>query len=373
MNKSVNPLALPEALHFLLPSSQNLIQSYLSIAKSSQTVYNNNKRASRDNPASQDNPTSQDDTASWNGQQPAPKSIREPKRLPKTRRFVMKYKVLLMGNNKSTIDDLFLRTSDVFECQSTSNRFDDIASHLKHFLPHIVIYCMSNETRETMSQLITIKRDKVQRRTPFAIVATQEDCDEFRKMSADTADLELVKPITALQIADRVINYLRRNFSFSEEDPKPAPVSTIIRSAEDEKKQAILNNIDSLFADSKSDGRKHILVVDDDFRMLKLIKRYLEDRYDVATAINGGVALKFLRNKMTDLILLDYEMPDENGPAVLEKLRDNPLTSDIPVVFLTGINDRKKIQQVLALKPQGYLLKPIDHDKLLDAIKTIIG
>ena len=119
--------------------------------------------------------------------------------------------------------------------------------------------------------------------------------------------------------------------------------------------------------------RKHILVVDDDFRMLKLIKRYLDDSYDIATAINGKVALKFLESKMTNLILLDYEMPGENGPEVLEKLRANPVTNQIPVIFLTGINDRKKIQQVLALKPQGYLLKPIDHDKLVEAIENTIG
>ena len=66
-------------------------------------------------------------------------------------------------------------------------------------------------------------------------------------------------------------------------------------------------------------------------------------------------------------------MPEENGPAVLEKLRANPVTSSIPVIFLTGINDRKKIQQVLALKPQGYLLKPIDHDKLVATIEETIG
>lgn len=81
--------------------------------------------------------------------------------------------------------------------------------------------------------------------------------------------------------------------------------------------------------------------------MLKLIKRYLDDSYDIATAINGKVALKFLESKMTNLILLDYEMPGENGPAILEKLRGNPSTAQIPVIFLTGINDRKKSSRCL--------------------------
>ena len=60
----------------------------------------------------------------------------------------------------------------------------------------------------------------------------------------------------------------------------------------DAQTQTILDNIDSLFSVMPANERKHILVVDDDFRMLKLIKRYLDDSYDIATAINGKVALK---------------------------------------------------------------------------------
>lgn len=282
----------------------------------------------------------------------------------------MRYKVLLVGNNKATIEDMFLHANSILECQSASSRFDDIVCHLKYFQPHVLVYCMHNETRDTMSQLITIKHTKLERKTPFFLVATQEDCDEMRKLSADFAEVNLIKPITALQIAEKITEYMKRNFNIQEEE---APAAVPLVSAEHQQTQELLDNIDSLFEDAPINNRKHILVVDDDFRMLKLIKRYLDDTYDIATAINGKVALKFLETKMTNLILLDYEMPGENGPAILEKLRANPATSSIPVIFLTGINDRKKIQQVLALKPQGYLLKPIDHDKLVHAIEETIG
>ena len=99
---------------------------------------------------------------------------------------------------------------------------------------------------------------------------------------------------------------------------------------------------------------------------------HLKD-YDVATAISGKVALQFLEDNKTDLILLDYEMPKENGAEVLRKIRANEQTKDLPVVFLTGIADRKKIQEVLLLEPQGYLLKPINRVKLLETIEKIIG
>ena len=66
-------------------------------------------------------------------------------------------------------------------------------------------------------------------------------------------------------------------------------------------------------------------------------------------------------------------MPEENGTVILEQLHQNEATKDIPVVFLTGVTEREKIQKALALKPQGYLLKPIDQDKLITTIEKCIG
>lgn len=107
--------------------------------------------------------------------------------------------------------------------------------------------------------------------------------------------------------------------------------------------------------------------------MLKMLKEQLREDYDVATAVSGKIAMKFLERKKTNLILLDYEMPEENGPAVLEKLRANDATKDVPVIFLTGVSEREKIQEALALKPQSYLLKPVDREKLLNAITKFVG
>ena len=84
------------------------------------------------------------------------------------------------------------------------------------------------------------------------------------------------------------------------------------------------------------------------------------------------LAMKFLENKKTDLILLDYEMPGESGPDVFRILRENKSTRKVPIVFLTGVDDMQKVQEVLKLKPQGYLLKPIDHDKLISTIEGLL-
>ena len=71
-----------------------------------------------------------------------------------------------------------------------------------------------------------------------------------------------------------------------------------------------------------------------------------------------------------DLVLLDYEMPVTNGPKVLEMLRSESDSGSIPVMFLTGKNDRDSVMSVLDLKPVDYLLKTIDKKSLKAKLDT---
>ncbi len=116
-----------------------------------------------------------------------------------------------------------------------------------------------------------------------------------------------------------------------------------------------------------------ILVIDDDARLLRTVHRLLEEDYQVAVATSGNAGRKYLEKNTAELILLDYMMPDENGVEVLNSLRAWDKTKDIPVVFLTGLNDKKKIMECLALHPAGYIIKPVEREGLLAKIRAILG
>ena len=103
--------------------------------------------------------------------------------------------------------------------------------------------------------------------------------------------------------------------------------------------------------------KKHILVVDDDPVMLRTIKSWLSERYQVTMVNSGMNAITFLGKNRPDLILVDYEMPVCSGPQALEMIRSESATSSIPVMFLTAKGDRESVTKVLTLKPEGYLLK----------------
>ncbi len=114
--------------------------------------------------------------------------------------------------------------------------------------------------------------------------------------------------------------------------------------------------------------RKNILLVDDDSTFLKMVKGWLSAKYRVTIVTSGVQALMYVADNTPDLILLDYEMPVTSGPQVLEMIRSEAKVDSIPVIFLTGKGDRESVLKVLALKPDGYLLKSMEQPKLVAAI-----
>lgn len=114
--------------------------------------------------------------------------------------------------------------------------------------------------------------------------------------------------------------------------------------------------------------RKSILVVDDDSDFLTIMEHWLKNTYTVDGVQSGAKALNYLMTKHPDLILLDYEMPYIDGYEAMEKIRNNPLTARIPIIFLTGINERESVMRVIKHKPDGYLLKNMRKSELLDLL-----
>ena len=111
-----------------------------------------------------------------------------------------------------------------------------------------------------------------------------------------------------------------------------------------------------------------ILVIDDSAVVLTVVKEILGSRYRVRTAQSAKEAYKKLEKKIPDLILLDLEMPEINGFDFLEKKLSTAAWKDIPVIFLTGIDDRKKEEKALELGAVEYILKPISEGILIKRV-----
>lgn len=292
----------------------------------------------------------------------------------------MKYRVLLMGNNKMVINEFFTYMDFSFECFSTSDRYDDVINHVKYIHPDALIYCLYGENPDDLKRFVNVERKIAAERIPIVIVGDAEECDQFERI-APTMEVNIFRrPLSSQRLEEAIIKLLKEKRPESVREKRSVTVTEstlktedVMRVAEELLAQLAKEEEKEKKLREAAEKKKHILVVDDDSSVLKLMKSYLVERYDVATAISGKIALKFLEAKKTDMVLLDYEMPEENGAEVLAKIRENPATQNLPVVFLTGVTDRKKIMEVLAMKPQGYLTKPIDMEKLSSTIKGVLG
>lgn len=121
-------------------------------------------------------------------------------------------------------------------------------------------------------------------------------------------------------------------------------------------------------------NKGQILAVDDTPANLKVISETLHNAgYTVATAIDGDRALKRLQHYQPDLILLDIQMPGIDGFETCRRLKADPQTQHIPVIFITALSDAINKVKGLEIGGVDYITKPFDHTELLARIKVHIN
>jgi DNA-binding LytR/AlgR family response regulator len=118
---------------------------------------------------------------------------------------------------------------------------------------------------------------------------------------------------------------------------------------------------------------KHILIVEDEILIAKQLKKILvQNEYDkVSIAISYEGALDIIATQNTDLVLLDIKISGEKTGIDIAK--DLNQRYNIPFIFLTSFNDSKTLEHVLALKPVGYINKPINRFTLISTINLFFN
>ena len=117
-------------------------------------------------------------------------------------------------------------------------------------------------------------------------------------------------------------------------------------------------------------SKPRLLVVDDDPINLKTLIGLLEQEFELAAAINGKVGLQAAERTVPDLILLDITMPDMDGYAVLQELKQRETTRDIPVIFITGLNSAEDEAKGLEQGASDYISKPFNPTVVKARVNT---
>ncbi len=119
-------------------------------------------------------------------------------------------------------------------------------------------------------------------------------------------------------------------------------------------------------------SKKCILAVDDTAVILTRISNTLGNDYDVITVNSGVRALKYLEQEKPDLILLDIQMDPMDGIETLQKIRAMKGLADIPVIMLTGVEEKESVLASARLGICDYILKPFSSEELLKRIRRAL-
>lgn len=120
---------------------------------------------------------------------------------------------------------------------------------------------------------------------------------------------------------------------------------------------------------------KKILIVDDEKELRELIKeKLIKNNFDAITACDGKEAVVLAQSEKPDLILLDVVMPDIDGYETCKRLKQNNITKDIPVLFLTGkdLDPQSMIKRYSQLGACGFIPKPSTLKELMDKINEAL-
>jgi diguanylate cyclase (GGDEF)-like protein len=121
---------------------------------------------------------------------------------------------------------------------------------------------------------------------------------------------------------------------------------------------------------SMEEKKLKILIVDDEISNIDVLAVLLKSQYEVIYTRNSESAFKIVQEQEPNLILLDIEMPGMNGFEVLEKLKNDPSTMSIPVIFITVSNDVKDEEKGFALGAVDYITKPFSPSVVKARINT---
>ena len=248
--------------------------------------------------------------------------------------------ILLTGKLNVALKDLNTFLAKYFHVQLCSENANILKGMLKIVKPDLVLISLVGAYDIDTSIFFELSTNY--EALPVITIGTKEECESFLKYYEQDQFMNLVRPIENTEILDAICKRLSME------------VDELKDQGNKEEEQ--------------TSGKKNVMIVDDNATTLRSMKKMLEDHYDITVAISGMQAMTSIGKKRPDLILLDYEMPVCDGKMTLEMIRADEELKDIPVIFLTGVNDREHIESVLKLHPAGYFLKPANKEKLVASI-----
>ncbi|MGE8067598.1 ATP-binding response regulator [Pseudomonas sp. NPDC089569] len=208
--------------------------------------------------------------------------------------------------------------------------------------------------------LLAVRSDAKLAHLPLIMVTGESDREQIEQAIAAGVSELLLKPYLPQVLREKIVRVLLR-----------------ARSLGDSATPSMLNDVPVSPVPAKrvtgSNRQPTILVVDDAVNNLRLMSELLADHYRVRIAHNGQKALKMCTSdEPPDLVLLDVMMPGMDGFEVAQRMREHPVSDEIPIIFVTALDDLKSRHRGLDLGAMDFVRKPVDPSELLLRVRNFM-
>jgi len=248
-------------------------------------------------------------------------------------------KVLLVGELSEIVRSLNECLADEFKVQICPEDLANVQAMVKIIKPDLIIICLIG-IEEIDNAIFAWLHEKCIK-TPVLAITTSDDWKQYREVLKSDQFNVLFRPVAKAKLLDKC----HQLFGAGGAGYQDA---------------------------ARSGQKKKIMLVDDSALLLRSMKSMLEKYYDICLAKSGEQALKLIPKENPDLILLDYEMEGMDGKCTFEAMKEDEDMRFIPVIFLTSVADRQSIYSILKSKPEGYILKPPDENRIREMIEEIL-
>lgn len=255
--------------------------------------------------------------------------------------------MLLIGKFNNFYKNLNQELSHYFKLQLCSDNLELLKGILKMYSPNIILIS-ANGIDDGYKEIFAYLNQK-QAGIPILCIGLKEDLAFIQDMPECASMKKIQSPVLVKELvvaANESMGILPEENEQKEQDEKSG---------------------------EKKEIRKTILLVDDAAIQLRAMEGILKENYNIKMATSGMMAIELLKKGRPDLILLDYDMPEHDGKETFELIQKEENGKDVPTVFVTGVNDKERIMDVLKLMPAGYLIKPVERDKLIEMVQQVLG
>ena len=260
----------------------------------------------------------------------------------------MNRRILLVGKLNTVLRNLNEILERTFTMQLCADETDLVKGMTKIFKPDMVIISTSELNPDAVE--IFDYYFGAYRKIPVVVVGNADECEEYKGYFESEQFEMMLRPVGKNQLITKCCEMMGVTMDEASEERNDIVKAAVAKRAANAPKRTVM-------------------IVDDSALAIRSTKAMLEKEYKVLVATSGIKALEIMYKNKPDLVLLDYDMPKFDGRDTLEHMRQDEALKDIPVFFLTAVADTGHIAAVLKLNPEGYFLKPLEKEKVLNAIE----